>query len=135
LLGSLYALSVALWTALLSFVSRSRQQLVPGQALMLVLWVRWPFLILMLGAMVVPTLPPSIARYVLVGLAALALLVSFYAYFRTLIDYAAITYVAAYRVLLVGVLNPVVLIGLLLLVLSLELRETLAFAWHLATRS
>ncbi|HMB94115.1 MAG TPA: hypothetical protein VKP65_24920 [Rhodothermales bacterium] len=135
LLGSLYALSVALWTSVLSVLSRRRQQLVPGQALMLVLWVRWPFLVLMIGAMVVPALPDALARYVLAGLAAAALLVSIYAFFRTLIDYSAITYVSAYQVLLAGLLNPIVIIVLLLLLLALDLRSVLTFAYHLATKS
>lgn len=135
LLGSLYALSIALWTSILSFLSRRRQQLVPGQALMLVLWVRWPFLVLMIGAMVVPSLPDRLARYVLVGLAAVALLVSVYAFFRTLIDYSAITYVSIYQVLLAGLFNPIVIIALLLLVLALDMRAVLTFAYHLATKT
>lgn len=135
LLGSLYALSIALWTSVLSFLSRRRRQLVPGQALMLVLWVRWPFLILMIGAMLVPSLPDHLARYVLVGLAAAALLVAVYAFFRTLIDYSAITHVSIYQVLLAGLFNPIVMIALLLLVLALDQRALLAFAYHLATQS
>ncbi len=133
LISSVYALGVALWTSLLSLASRRRQPLVPGQVLMLVLWVRWSFLPLMAGAMVVPSLPAALP--VALALVACWMLLTLYAIVRTLVDYAAITYVPAYQVALIGLLNPVVLLGVAAFALALNRAPMLAFLWHLATRS
>lgn len=138
LLGSFYALAVALWTSLLSFASRRRQPLIPGQALMLVLWARWPSPLLMAGAMVVPTLPDEQALPLILILAAGWIVLTVSALVRTLRDYAAITYSPPALVLTMGLANPLLVLLLLGLVAALatpDASPVLSFFWHLATRS
>lgn len=134
LVGSFYALGAALWGALLSFASRRRHPLIPGQALMLVLWARWPLLVLLAAAMVVPTLAaPWDVRGALL-LAGAALLVTLFANARTLYDYANVTYVPGHIVLALGLANPIVLLALAAALLVLNLGAVAPFAWHLITR-
>ena len=138
LLGSFYALGLALWTSLLSFASRRRQPLIPGQALMVVLWARWPSPLLMAGAMVVPTLPESQAVGGMLLLAGAWVLATLSAIGRTLRDYAAITACSPYLVVAMAFANPLpalVLISLVTTLATLDAGPTLAFFWHLATRS
>jgi hypothetical protein len=135
LLGSFYALGIALWTSILSFTSRRRQPLIPGQALMLVLWARWPFPLLMAGAMAIPTLPEDGALFTVSFLAAAWLLTTLFAIARTLRDYAVITYTSFPLVLAMGFVNPLVLLLLVGVMMTLDAHATLTFLWHLATRS
>ncbi|MDX1545383.1 MAG: hypothetical protein R3247_00255 [Rhodothermales bacterium] len=136
LLGSFYALGIALWASLLALVSRRRHPLLPGQALMLVLWARWPLLVLLLGAMTVPSLPAPWAVRGALLLVAVGGLVALYALIRTLYDYAAITYVPGPFVLLLALANPMVLLALALTlpIFALDLDALATFAWHLARR-
>lgn len=138
LLGSFYALGVALWTSLLSFASRRRQPLIPGQALMVVLWARWPSPLLMAGAMVVPTLPGTQAVTVMLLLAGAWVLTTLWAIVRTLSDYAAITGCSPYLVIAMAFANPLpvlLLIGLSTALATPDITPALSFFWHLATRS
>ena len=138
LLSSFYALGVALWTSLLSFASRRRQPLIPGQALMVVLWARWPSPLLMAGAMVVPTLPDAQAVSVMLLLAGAWVLTTLSVIVRTLSDYAAITSCSPYLVVAMAFANPLpvlLLISLFTTLATPDISSTLAFFWHLATRS
>ena len=134
LLGSVYALGVAVWTSLLAFLSRRRQPLIPGQALMLVLWAHWPFPLLMVGAILVTTLPEAQVAPAMVALAGGWLLATAWALIRTLRDYAAITHNAPYLVLATGLANPVMLVLLIILFIMLDAGPELTFFWHLITR-
>ncbi|MFQ5570630.1 MAG: hypothetical protein ACE5G0_13185 [Rhodothermales bacterium] len=135
LLGSFYALGIALWTPLLSLASRRRRPLVPGQVLMLVLWARWPFPLLMAGAMIASTLSHRLAILLMLGLAGGWMVTTCLAIFRTLRDYAAITRVSFFWIAVIGLANPLLLLILLGFVWSLDLGPALSFFWHLATRS
>ncbi len=138
LLGSFSALGMALWTSLLSFASRRRQPLIPGQALMLVLWARWPCPLLMAGAMVVPTLPAAQATPFMLMLAAGWFLTTIWAILRTLRDYAAITSCPGSLVVAMAFINPLpalLLVALFLGLVTFNTGPTLSFFWHLATRS
>ncbi len=137
LLGSFYALGVALWTSLLSFASRRRQPLIPGQALMVVLWARWPSPLLMAGAMVVPTLPEAQAVPMMLLLTGTWVLTTLWAVVRTLSDYAAITGCSPYLALAIAFANPLpvlLLIGLFTVLATPDITSALSFFWHLATR-
>ncbi len=138
LLGSFYALGVALWTSLLSFASRRRHPLIPGQALMLVLLARWPAPLLMTGAMVASTLPEAQAVPVMLILAGTWVVATSAAVIRTLSDYAAITDGPPLVVVAMAFANPLpvlLLVGLFVTLVTLDAGPTLAFFWHLATRS
>jgi len=138
LLGSFYALDLALWTTLLSFASRRRQPLIPGQALMLVLWARWPFPLLMVGAMVAPTLSEALALPLMLVLAGGWILATLSAIVRTLRDYAAATYSPVFLIVVMGVANPLLLLvlgSLFVTLVTLDIGPALRFFWHLATRS
>ena len=135
LIGSLYALGVVLWTSLLSFASRGRYLLKPGQALMLVLWPHWPLLPIMFAAMAAPALPPALALRLLGVLAGLVVLVMSYAVFRTLRDYAAVTHAPGHHLLALALVSPSALALVVALFMALELRSDIWFFWHLATRS
>lgn len=132
LLGSLHALAVAVWATLLAIAATRRYRLVPGQALMLALWPRWPLPLLMVAAMVVRTLPAEQAVPAALVLVGLALVGSLYAHLRTLIDYVAVTHVPGSVALGLNFASPFVLLLVFLLFGALELRDLLAFAWHLA---
>ena len=138
LLGSFYALDLALWTTLLSFASRRRQPLIPGQALMLVLWARWPFPLLMVGAMVAPTLSEALALPLMLALAGGWILATLSAIVRSLRDYAAATYSPVFLIVVMGVANPLLLLvlgSLFVILVTLDIGSALRFFWHLATRS
>jgi len=137
LLGSFYALGLALWTTLLSFASRWRQPLIPGQALMLVLWARWPFPLLLIGAMVAPTLSETLALSVMLVLAGGWVLATLSAIVRSLRDYAAATNSPVFLIVVMGVANPLLLLvlgSLFVILLTLDIGPALRFFWHLATR-
>ena len=133
LVGSFYALGVALWTTLLSFASRRRQPLIPGQALMLVLWARWPFPLLMVGAMVAPTLSETLRVPVMLALAGAWALATLSAIVRTLRDYRATTSSPTSLVVAMGFANPLPL--LLAFFLTFDAHLAFTFFWHLVTRS
>ena len=135
LLGSLYALGMVLWTTLLSFASRGRYLLKPGQALMLVLWPHWPMLPFMFAAMVAPALPSAMAFRLLGVLAGLVVLVMSYAVIRTLRDYAAVTHAPGHHLLGLALVSPPALALVVAFFMVLELRADVWFLWHLATRS
>ena len=135
LVGSFYALGVALWTTLLSFASRRRHPLIPGQALMLVLWARWPLPLLMIGAMVVPTLSETLRVPVMLALTAGWALATISAIVRTLRDYGATTHSPASLIVAMGFANPLPLLLLLAFFSTLDTGPAFTFFWHLATRS
>lgn len=135
LVGSFYALGVALWTTLLSFASRRRLPLIPGQALMLVLWARWPFPLLTAGAMVAPTLSEPLALSLMLALAGVWAVATCSSIVRTLRDYAAITNSRAALIVAMGFANPLLLLLLAAFFLTFDAGPAFTFFWHLVTRS
>lgn len=135
LLGSIYALATVVWTSLLSFVSRRHRLLMPGQVLMLVIWPRWPFLGILIGAMVAPSLPDSQAVPYMLILAGAWFLCTFYGLIRTLTDYRAVTRISPNVLLFLGLANPLIVFIVVCGLFALELGPTFTFLWHVATRS
>ncbi len=134
LLGSLYALGLALWTTVLSIVSRRRYPLQPGQALMLVVWPRWPLLVVMLASLVVITFSHKIALIGVLVLVGCWLLLTFIGIVRTLYDYAAVARGTFPLVLFLLLANPLVGLSVFALFTALEYMPQVAFLWHLIVR-
>ena len=135
LVGSIYGVSLTVWSAILSFTSRRRYPLYPAQALMLAIWPRWAVVLLMIAAMVVATLPPETAAVNPLHLLVAWVVITLAATGRTLFDFAAITRVPPGGLALGALLNPLVLILLALLVLALRYQPETAFLWHALTRT
>ncbi len=133
LLGSLYALILVLWSSVLSFASRRRYPLMPGQAMMLVVWPRWPLLLILVGAAVVPSLVHEQALYGVLVLAAAWIVFTVVATLRTVFDYAQITHMPAHKVLLVLLGNPLFTLLLLGGLILLRNRADVEFFTRLIT--
>ena len=102
---------------------------------MLVLWARWPFPLLMLGAMVVLTLSEPWRVPVMLGLAGAWALATLSAIVRTLRDYRATTFSPTSLLVAMGFANPLPLFLLLIFFLTFDADPVFLFFWHLATRS
>jgi hypothetical protein len=135
LLGCFHALILALWATLLAGVARHYYLLMPGQTMTLVVWPQWPVLVLMLVGMVLPSLPAATALQVILWLAGVAGLGFVYSIGRTLNDYARVTRVPGLQVFALVLASPLVVLTVIALFTALEMRPTLQFVWHLATRS
>ncbi len=118
LLGSIHALFLVFWSTILSIASRRRFPLSPGQALMLVVWPRWPMLLLMAVAVVGSALEGALALQVMLGAAAAWLALTLYAVLRTTYDYGRITRMPLHKLLLVLLAHPAVLAALAAAVLA-----------------
>lgn len=126
---------VLLWAAALALLTRGRQRLLAAQTLVLIIWPRWTFLLVMVAALVVATLPPDEALALLPYLVGVYLVLHLYATARTLNDYRNVAFVPVPRVITVLALNPFML-GLLALGFALlQYRYEVAFLWHLLTRT
>lgn len=109
--SAVYAALILLWVIFITAFSRLRYALGAGQVLMLVLWPRWPLIILMLAAVAAATRPVETLDQALPILIiwALWILVSLYASVRTLVDFTATSRVPIYVPLVLFFLNPLVL--------------------------
>lgn len=134
LLGSIYALGIALWTTLLSFSTQGRRSLEPGQALMLVLWPRWTLLLLLVGAMLVAAPPDGTAAPFAFYLVGGWILLTLLAILRTLQDFVAVARISASRALLIGLVNPLVPALGALLALAIRYESQALFVVHLLGR-
>ncbi len=134
LLGCIYALGVAVWATLLAVVARNRNPLVPGQALMLVLWPTWPMLLLMVAAMVIRLKPPEVAVTWTLVLLVAGLLTTVYAHIRALIDYRGVTRVSGGITLALVFASPITAMLIIGGFALLEVRTLMPLVWHLLTR-
>ena len=135
LLGSGFAVAVTFWTTVLSVIStQSRRRLLPGQVFTLVLWPRWPVLLLMVAAMVVSTIPHE-SRLVLVAiLLGAAIVVNLMASTRTLLDYVAITRGGTIQQVLAIALNPFLVPLIAALLFAGQYAAKVQFLMHLLFR-
>jgi len=107
-----------------------------GQAIMLVVWPRWPLLILMVIAMTLSrgtaSAPASSAVILLVAW----LVASLASIIRTLIDFASVTGSSWRRTILVGLTDPFIILCLMIVIPAMTIfSEQTAFFWHLLLRS
>jgi len=134
-IGSVYILGLSLWAAILALAAGGRGKLTPGQAFMLVVWPRWPFLVLLIMAMILSEEPQDTANGAIV-LFIVWLVASMASIIRSLIDFANVTGAQLGRTMLVGLANPLIVVGLLVLFVALTLyRSQVGFFWHLLIRS
>lgn len=133
LIGCVYVILLLAWTVVLSILSRRKYRVTPAQALMLVVWPRWPLLIVMVAAMVAAALPEA-NLYLVGGLAAAWMLISAASILRTIIDLAAVARVPVWVLPAAVVLSPAVLATAVCSVLMVEYLPEVEFVWHVVTR-
>jgi hypothetical protein len=130
-----YVVCLGGWALLLSLATRGSYALDPSQTLMLVVWPRWPVLLLAVGAVVATTLPLESMLPVSGLLVAAWVLVSVFAVGRTLYDLARMTDVSLVWTPALALLNPVLLAAVMVFFAVLGFLPETTFLWHLATRS
>lgn len=129
LCASAYVAVLSFWAVLLTALVPSRAKFKITQ--MLVLWPRWPVLLIMLLALVAYTLSHHRGVYVMAGLMGLWVLTAWTGLTRTCLDFSRVTQASPIRVLLVGWGVPLVLLGLgVAFVLMQDVVPDLTFAWH-----
>lgn len=132
LIAAIYAGLILIWIILMMILSRTRYTLGPGQVLMLVVWPRWPLLVLMLAALALAGSPPPedalLHVYILGGIAGLWVLVTLHAIVRAVVDYTAIARVPPYVPILLFLLNPVVISLTVAAFAWLQYRDDVMFA-------
>lgn len=133
LVGCIYAAMLMAWAVVLSILSRRTYTVAPAQVLMLVVWPRWPLLLVLVAAMVAASRPEPDA-YLLGALAAGWMLVSLASVVRTLIDFTAVTRLPAWLLPPAVVLHPAVLAAGVLAVVLLGYVPEVEFIWHAAVR-
>lgn len=133
LVSVLYAVWLLLNMLWMLALAGRRYRVRPGQALTLVVWSRWPVLVLMVGAVLLAAQTGETLRWVplLLSLWAVAELV---AGVRMLYDFGRLTRVPMPRALALGLGVPLVLGVVLGIGLWWAVRPELSFLWHLAMR-
>jgi hypothetical protein len=134
LAGCAYAVGIILWTIVLSLASKRGYRISSGQALMLVLWPRWPLLLVMAAAMVLGSSSTTSAQAVLV-LAAGWGVASTLAAMRTIVDFVLVTRIPIPFTLPCLLFNPGVVVMLVILLLLLPFGPEARYLWHFATRA
>lgn len=113
--GALYAIAVVFWAFILGLVSRRGRPLHTGQLLMLIVWPRWSFGLVLLGVMVAAVAPPSLALYFSLILGAVWFACYALATLRTLIDHAKVTRAPLLWTFAAALVSPAAILGLLIL--------------------
>lgn len=133
LTGCIYVVVLLAWAVILSILSRRTYAVTPAQVLMLVVWPRWPLLLVMVAAMVAASLPdPNL--YLIGGLAAAWVLISLASVARTLIDLVAVARLPLWFLPLAVLLHPALTAVGALTVMILGYIPEVEFAWHAVVR-
>lgn len=134
--AGLYGLFMLGWGLLLTILSGFRRRLNVAQRLALVVWPRWPTLLIMVGALVADTLPAEYRLKAVVGLVMLWALSALWSTLRMVEDFARVARTSRLPAYLLGILVPLLLLTAVgtLLVKSSTI-PVLEFAWHLTTRA
>lgn len=139
ILGMLIALLYAAWTLFnvvwVGVLAGKHRRLRSAQALSLVVWTRWPWLLLLLGAMLVSSLSPETAGPWAATLLVAAFVVETLAAYRTQVDLMFVGAVGPVRALAVGFGFPFVLVLVVGIAALIGAGDELGFLWHLAVRS
>ncbi len=133
LLAAAYAGLLLLWALLLALASRRHLPLRPGQTLMLIVWPRWPMLLLMGGAVVATTYTQAVAVPLVLVLLGGWALIEVTAFGRALIDYAALTRSPSYAVAALGAASPLALLCTGCTLLIFQYAPELQFWWRIVT--
>ncbi len=135
----LLALCFSLWLLFNIFwlyvLTGRRHRIRAQQALTLVVWSRWPVILLMIWAMMLAAMPPRAATALAPLLLFVWLGVEIVATGRMLNDFAHVTRVPMQRAMFLGYGAPLGVIAVILIVLFVGGQAELGFLWHLATRS
>ena len=136
LVTAIYALWLVLLMVGLFALTGKDYRIRPQQAITLAVWPRWPLLVLMLGALLVATMPAGLAaaRWA-VALLTVWAVVEVVALARTLGDFGAVSGVPTERALGIGLLVPLGLAVALGAAVAWAVGPELSFLWHVATRS
>ena len=136
LVTALYALWLVIVMVWLFALTGTAHRIRPQQAITLAVWPRWPLLVLMLGALLVATMPAGLAaaRWA-VALLALWAAVEVVALARTLGDFGSVSGVPTERALGLGLLVPLGLAVAVGVAVAWAVGPELSFLWHVATRS
>lgn len=128
-----YAVGVISWTIILALISRRRYPIAPGQALMLVVWPRWPLLLVMLAAIVFATSnnPTPTAAALIAGS---WIVLSMAAMVRAVVDFVLVARVSPSLAVPAFVLYPGIAVFALALIVLSRFGSEMRFLWHLATR-
>lgn len=135
LIGGGFAALVISWAFVLSLLSRGYYVLSPVQTLVLVLWPRWMYLVLMIGALVIATLSAPTALFALLGLVACWGLVVIVATLRTAYDYQKVVRAPLWVSIVAVLVSPLTVLAAGVLALALVDWPNAEFLWHLATRA
>lgn len=133
LIGSFYAFSLVLWSTVLSAISRRRYPLTPGQVVMLVVWPRWPILLLMLVAMILPTVPHEFSIRLCLVLAMGLVVLTLVGMVRTLYDFTSIARVSPLLSIAAAFGNPVGLLLVLIAAVGVLYTSEIKYLWRLIT--
>ena len=133
LVGLLYAVWVMLNMLWLLALTGRQHRVRPMQALVLVVFSRWPVFVLTVGAVLLAAQSEALLQWVPL-LLSLWLLVEFVAGVRMLYDFGRVTRVPMPRALLLGLGVPLVLLAALSVGVLVVAQPELSFLWHLATK-
>lgn len=133
LIACLYAIFMTSWTSLLSFWSRfGGNLLLPWQTLLLVVWPRWPIMMVMLAALAINDGSSTNLEIFLICLVTLVSAV--HAIYRTLNDYRLTAEVKWSRMLVPAMLNPSLVALAVTTTLILANGDVAEFLIHLLQR-
>lgn len=133
LIGCTYVVVLLAWAVVLSLLSRRKYAVTPAQVLMLVVWPRWPLLIVMFGAMVAASMPePNL--YLIGALAAAWVLISVASVVRTFIDLTVVARLPIWVLPPAVLLHPAFVAGGMLAVSMLGYLPEVEFVWHAIVR-
>lgn len=134
MVAGVYAAAMITWAIVIALCSRLHLSLRPGQALMLVIWPRWPLVLLMVAALTLAASPLETAAdawplFIVVGL---WLLVTLYATIRAIVDFTAISRVPLYAPVIAAVLNPFLVAAAIILLIALQYAPEVGFLLRIA---
>jgi hypothetical protein len=133
--GLVYGLWILFNMIWLYALTGGRHRIRPPQALTLAVWSRWSVVALMVGAMILATLPARTATTLVPILLAAWVVAEVAATGRMLYDFAHVSRVPMQRAVLVGFWAPLGVLAVIVLGALVFGRAELGFLWHLATRS
>ncbi len=138
LVSAVYAGLLLVWILLMLIFSRIRFGLGFGQVLMLVVWPRWPLVLLMLAGLALfgstEMLAPLHQIYGVAILVSLWIVTTLQAVIRSVIDYAAIARVPGLVPVLLLVLNPAVIAITAAVLFWLRYQDETRFLLHAIQR-
>ena len=139
LLCALLAVAYGAWllfnVVLVGLLAGNRRRMRSVQALSIVVWPRWPWLLLLLGAMLVASIPGTAAGPWAATLIVLALFVETVAAYRSLVDLMYVGAVPPLRALGFGFGVPFLVLLVAGIAFLVSAGAELTFLWHLAVRS